>query len=127
MEAERKRLMPKECVDLHNKMPSTMIVKMIEESFNEPFKTGPLIDQQGHYAIFDILMNRQMFEYISEHHLYTKDGQRVPPISASWSTFRQVRITGATLGAFMLKVSWKILSPKRSQRKKFPHGRRRWS
>ena len=24
-----------------------MIVKMIEESFNEPFKTGPLIDQAG--------------------------------------------------------------------------------
>ena len=42
-----------------------MIVKMIEESFNEPFKTGPLIDQQGHYAIFDILMNRQMFNYIT--------------------------------------------------------------
>ena len=41
-----------------------MIVKMIEESFNEPFKTGPLIDQQGRYAIFDILMNRQMFDYI---------------------------------------------------------------
>ena len=43
-----------------------MIVKMIEESFNEPFKTGPLIDQQGHYAIFDILMNRQMFNYIMD-------------------------------------------------------------
>ena len=52
-----------------------MIVKMIEESFNEPFKTGPLIDQQGHYAIFDILMNRQMFDYIMDNHLNTKAGQ----------------------------------------------------
>ena len=52
-----------------------MIVKMIEESFNEPFKTGPLIDQQGHYAIFDILMNREMFKYITVNHLNTKAGQ----------------------------------------------------
>jgi hypothetical protein len=35
-----------------------MVTEMIEESFNEPFKTGPLIDQQGNYPIFDILMNR---------------------------------------------------------------------
>ena len=82
MKAERERLMPKECRDLlKNKpdlmkdAPNRMIVKMIEESFNEPFKTGPLIDQQGHYAIFDILMNRQMFEYITDNHLNTKAGQ----------------------------------------------------
>ena len=61
MEAERERLFPPECQDQHRQNPKAMIVKMIEKSFNEPFKTGPLIDQQGHYAIFDILMNRQMF------------------------------------------------------------------
>ena len=75
MEAERKRLVPTECRDLHQPMPERMIVKMIEESFNEPFKTGPLIDQQGRYAIFDILMDRQMFNYIVENHLNTKAGQ----------------------------------------------------
>ena len=82
MKAERERLMPEECrelldarPDLAEDVPNRMIVKMIEESFNEPFKTGPLIDQQGHYAIFDILMNRQMFEYITENHLNTKAGQ----------------------------------------------------
>ena len=82
MKAERERLMPKACRDLLNDRPdlmkdapNRMIVKMIEESFNEPFKTGPLIDQQGHYAIFDILMNRQMFEYITVNHLNTKAGQ----------------------------------------------------
>ena len=40
-------LMPEDAVDLYNNLPNGMIVKMIEESFNEPFKTGPLIDQQG--------------------------------------------------------------------------------
>ena len=28
-----------------------MIIKVIEESFNQPFKSGPLIDQNGRYAL----------------------------------------------------------------------------
>ena len=122
MEAERERLMPEECSALHNdRCRDRMIVKMIEESFNEPFKTGPLIDQQGHYAIFDILMNRQMFNYITENHLNTKAGQAANadlavdfPPGARLTPPRQN--SGGTLGAFMLKVSWKILSPRRDSR-----------
>ena len=78
MDAERERLMPEACKTLQQNDPTLRdrkIVKMIEESYNEPFKTGPLIDQDGHYAIFDILMNREMFDYITEHHLNTKAGQ----------------------------------------------------
>ncbi len=119
METERKRLVPKECVDLHNKMPNRMIVKMIEESFNEPFKTGPLIDQQGHYAIFDILMNREMFEYIMEHRLNTKAGQMSAANSGLLVDFPPGQNTGATLGAFMLKVSWKILTSEEKAAKNF--------
>ena len=83
-------------------MPNRMIVKMIEESFNEPFKTGPLIDQQGHYAIFDILMNRQMFEYITDNHLNTKAGQAAnadlavdfPPGQNAGAAFRLLHAQG---------------------------------
>jgi hypothetical protein len=121
MEAEKERLMPEECRVLHKQMPDRTIVKMIEESFNEPFKTGPLIDQQGHYAIFDILMNRQMFGYISDHHLYSKAGQQnaansglsvdfPPGLNPRPATPTQPAVVGDT-GAFMLKVSWKILVP----------------
>ena len=119
METERKRLVPKECVDLHNKMPNRMIVKMIEESFNEPFKTGPLIDQQGHYAIFDILLNRQMFEYIMAHRLDTKAGQMSAANSGLLVDFPPGQNAGATLGAFMLKVSWKILTSEEKAAKNF--------
>ena len=119
METERKRLVPKECVDLHNKMPNRMIVKMIEESFNEPFKTGPLIDQQGHYAIFDILMNREMFEYIMAHRLNTKAGQMSAANSGLLVDFPPGQNTGATLGAFMLKVSWKSLTSEEKAAKNF--------
>src|SRR5258705_5191816 len=111
MEDEKVRLMPEECRALSRQMPDRMIVKMIEESFNEPFKTGPLIDQQGHYAIFDILMNRQMFDYISVHHLYTKDGQKSAANSGLLVDFPAGQNSDGTLGAFMLKVSWKILGP----------------
>jgi hypothetical protein len=111
LEAERDRLIPEECRALHKQMPKRMVVKMIEESFNEPFKTGPLIDQQGHYAIFDILMNRQMFDYILENHLFTKAGQMSAANSGLAVDFPPGQNSAGTLGAFMLKVSWKILGP----------------
>jgi len=117
MEAERERLMPEECLALHKEMPERMVVKMIEESFNEPFKTGPLIDQQGHYAIFDILMNRPMFDYIMLHHLNTKAGQMAN--SGLAVDFPPGQNSDGTLGAFMLKVSWKILVPDEIQAKNF--------
>jgi hypothetical protein len=115
MEQERERLIPAQCSELHKQMPKRMIVKMIEESFNEPFKTGPLIDQQGHYAIFDILMNREMFGYIAENHLNTRKGQASNP--ALMVDFPPGDST--TLGAFMLKVSWKILAPSEIDAKNF--------
>ncbi len=117
VEAERERLMPTECRDLHQKMPERMIVKMIEESFNEPFKTGPLIDQQGHYAIFDILMNWQMFDYIMLNHLNTKAGQAANSNLAV--DFPAGLNSNSNLGAFMLKVSWRILSDSEIQAKNF--------
>ena len=123
MEAERERLMPEQCRALDKQFPNRMIVKMIEESFNEPFKTGPLIDQQGHYAIFDILMNRQMFKYITDNHLNTKDGQMSAAKSGLFVDFpagqNDTPGTDGTLGAFMLKVSWKILSPDEIRAKNF--------
>jgi hypothetical protein len=109
MMAERERLIPEECRALNKQMPDRMVVKMIEESFNEPFKTGPLIDQQGHYAIFDILMNRQMFDYILKHNLFTKAGQMSAANSGLAVDFPPGQNSDGTLGAFMLKVSWKIL------------------
>jgi hypothetical protein len=127
MTAERERLVPKECHDLHTQMPDRMIVKMIEESFNEPFKTGPLIDQNGNYAIFDILMNREMFDYITEHHLNSKSGQAANADLAIDFPAGQNDVPAQAgkpaephkFGAFMLKVSWKILSDAEKAAKTF--------
>jgi hypothetical protein len=51
-----------------------MVIEMIEETFNEPFKTGALIDQQGNYALFDILMNKQMFRLHCRKQALQQDG-----------------------------------------------------
>jgi hypothetical protein len=129
MIAERDRLAPRECKTLREdpKYHDRMIVKMIEESFNEPFKTGPLIDQQGHYAIFDILMNREMFKYITVNHLNTKAGQAenadlavdFPAGQNDQPAQADKPAQPGTLGAFMLKVSWKILSEAEKEAKTF--------
>lgn len=119
MEAEKARLMPEECRALAKQMPERMVVKMIEESFNEPFKTGPLIDQQGHYAIFDILMNRRMFDYILEHKLFTKAGQASEANFGLTVDFPPGQNATGDFGAFMLKVSWKILGPDEIKAKNF--------
>jgi hypothetical protein len=119
MDAERERLMPPECSALHQQMPDRMVVKMIEESFNEPFKTGPLIDQQGHYAIFDILMNRTMFDYMMTNHLNTKAGQAAAGTAGLVVDFPPGDNAKSVLGAFMLKVSWKILGSAEIQAKNF--------
>ena len=39
---EEKKIVPPECLDQYNKLNGkVMVIEMIEESFNEPFKTGP--------------------------------------------------------------------------------------
>jgi hypothetical protein len=138
MNDERERLMPQACRDLLNTRPdlvkdlsNRIIVKMIEESFNEPFKTGPLIDQQGQYAIFDILMNRQMFKYITDNRLNTKAGQAAnADLAVDFPAGQNDRpaqpnrpAQAAAFGSFMLKVSWKILTPEEIAAKTF-HMRR---
>src|SRR5262249_44122590 len=50
--------------------PNDLVVHMEEEAFNQPFKSGPLIDQSGNYALFDILMNKPMFDIIANNDLY---------------------------------------------------------
>jgi hypothetical protein len=125
MNRERKRLIPPQCTTALRTAPNRTIVQMVEESFNEPFKTGPLIDQNGHYAIFEILMNREMFEYIKRNHLSTQAGQeRVDnddllvdfPVGQNANPKQGA---APTIGAFMLKVSWKILSQSEIESKTF--------
>jgi hypothetical protein len=106
-----RREIPQACLALHTLHPQRMVVKMIEESFNEPFKTGALIDQRNNYAIFDILMNKVMFDYIVAHKLHSKAGQMSADNAGLRIDFPSADNSKNEIGAVMLKVSWRILTP----------------
>ena len=105
------------------KRDSQMGIEMIEETFNQPFKTGALIDQQGNYALFDILMNKDMFDYIQEHKLYSKAGQQSAENSKLKVDFpagvnpETGKIEGGGPGGIIIKVSWKILNSEAEKRR----------
>jgi hypothetical protein len=105
------------------KPESDMGIEMINESYDQPFKTGPLIDQQGNYALFDILMNKDMFDYIKEHKLYSKDEQQSERNSKLKIDFPagknppKGQVEGGGPGGIIIKVSWKILESEEEKRK----------
>lgn len=72
----------------------------------QPFKTGPLIDQNGVYTRFQIVINEEMFDYIRENQLYSFDAQqkfKQPAVFPEGNMKKQV------WGAIMIKSSWKVL------------------
>jgi hypothetical protein len=98
-----------------------IVFQLGEEAFNQPFKTGPLIDQDGNYALFDILMNQPMFDYIVDNGLYSKEGQQkfgaiveFPSGNNPGKDENGADIPGR-MGAIMLKVSYRILDPDKNQ------------
>jgi hypothetical protein len=100
-----------------------MGIEMIEVVYNQPFKTGALIDQQGNYALFDILMNKDMFDYIQEHKLYSKAGQQSAENAKLKVDFPtgvnppKGQIEGGRAGGIIIKVSWKILDSEAEKRR----------
>jgi hypothetical protein len=111
------RILPPECKRLDG--PNKIIFHLGEEAFNQPFKTGPLIDQDGNFALFDILMNRPMYDFIVENGLYSKQGQEkfkgpigFPPGN---NPLAGDKPEPGRMGAIMLKVSYRILDPEKNK------------
>jgi uncharacterized protein YrzB (UPF0473 family) len=119
------RVIPQECVskykDTIKDLNGMMVIEMIEETFNEPFKTGALIDQQGNYALFDILMNKQMFDFIKQNKLYSKAEQQANSgLKIDFpSGFKpdKGKTEGGDPGAIMVKVSWKVIESEKEKGK----------
>jgi hypothetical protein len=81
-------------------------------AFDQPFKTGPIIDQNGNYARFAINMNQPMFEYILTNTLYSKAGQGQFSGPIDFPVGAVTSGTTGTIGAIMIKSSWRILTNK---------------
>jgi hypothetical protein len=78
---------------------------------SQPFNTGPLIDQNGVYTRFQILINKSMFDYIASNSLYSKAGQKVftPPVKFTCGQNASAGNPGVE-GAIMVKSAWKVIS-----------------
>ena len=72
----------------------------------QPFKTGPLIDQHGRYARFEILVNQSMFQSIVDNKLYSKTAQK----GVKSVVFRCSSGADNEQGAIMVKAAWKLLT-----------------
>jgi hypothetical protein len=75
---------------------------VLDES-GEPFKTGPLIDQNGQYTRFAIMTNEAMFNYILTNKIYSKDGQKAFNADAN---FPSSNTSTQQLGSIMIKTAW---------------------
>jgi hypothetical protein len=107
--SKQPRIIPSNCRAQYKS--GMMVINMIEETYNQPFKTGPLIDQRGNYALFDILMNKDMFDLIVKHGLYSIAQQESVENSRLKIDFPTGDNAADKPGAIMLKVAWKILAP----------------
>jgi hypothetical protein len=110
------RIVPDLCKPLDS--PGKIILQLSEAAWNEPFKTGPLIDQNGNYALFDIMMNKPMFDFIHDNKLYSKEGQERFNGNVAFPEGTKPEAPKGTpgrMGAIMLKVSWRILDPSRDK------------
>jgi hypothetical protein len=113
------RPVPDACKDLDG--PGKIVFRVSREAFDQPLRSGSLIDQEGNFALFDILMNRPMFDYIVENGLYNQQGQQkfgepieFPPANNPGRDARGNPIPGR-MGAIMVKVAWRILDPDRDK------------
>lgn len=96
----------------------------------QPFDSGPLIDQNGRYTRFQILVNKPMYDFIVGNRLTTKEGQAAykPTVTPPNSTiptmtfpgsFQTGPVTSGTPvatapgydGAVMLKLAYKVMGP----------------
>ena len=75
---------------------------VLDES-GEPFQTGPLIDQNGLYTRYEILTNETMFDFIVDHKLYSKKGQKK---FIDYVDFTASDSKTGQLGSIMLKAAW---------------------
>lgn len=73
----------------------------------QPFDTGPLIDQQGRYARFEILVNKVMFDQIVSQQLYSKAGQQRFNKPANFACGNE---STQEQGAIMVKAAWMPLA-----------------
>ncbi len=81
----------------------------VTSEVNQPFDSGPLIDQNGNFVRYEILVNEPMYEYIVQNKLYSKAGQNAFTGPVVFPEGNNTTGTSGTMGAIMVKAAWKVL------------------
>jgi hypothetical protein len=117
---------PDECKSSSPSNPP-LVVHMEEETFDQPFRSGPLVDQNNRFTLNVILMNQEMFKYIKDNGLNSREGQKrfthnervIFPVglgkhdsvsAVPTPAIGTLELKGPTLGAMMVKASWMELT-----------------
>ncbi|HTV34502.1 MAG TPA: hypothetical protein VME69_15645 [Methylocella sp.] len=76
---------------------------------NQAF-SGPLVDQNGNFVYYEILIDPHEVKYICDNNLYSIDGQIQFAAKGGKVTLPSGVDTQDSSGAFELKLAWKILT-----------------
>jgi hypothetical protein len=82
-----------------------LLTPAVVSASSQPFNSGPLIDQNGVFTRYQILVNKTMFDYILANGLYSKEGQKAftPPVNFTSGSLGKIE------GAIMVKSAWKVI------------------
>jgi hypothetical protein len=81
----------------------------VTSEIDQPFDSGPLIDQNGNYVRYEILVNQPMFEYIVQNNLYSKIGQSKFAGPTDFPSGSVSSGSTGNMGAIMIKAAWKVM------------------
>jgi hypothetical protein len=82
-------------------------VTNVVSGFDEAVVDTPLVDSNGNFVMFDVMMNKDEFEYIAvKNAYYNSNNQKGAVISFPPG------VKGGAEGSIELKTSWKVLSAK---------------
>jgi hypothetical protein len=73
--------------------------------------SGPIIDQNGNFVFYEILIDKHELDYICQNQLYSIAGQKDFATTHSAVDLPSGVDTEDASGAFELKLAWKILTP----------------
>jgi hypothetical protein len=98
-------------------LPIRMLTKLDDaanfpDDINEAAVNLPLIDKNLNYTVYEVLMNRDEFQYILDAGLYHQAGQNQRRVDFPSGHYADTRHNvGGPEGAIELKLSWRILDP----------------
>jgi hypothetical protein len=83
----------------------------VTSEVNQPFDSGPLIDRNGNYVRYEILVNEPMFQYIVQNGLYSQQGQQSFSGPVVFPSGTVTSGSTGTMGAVVVKAAWKVMGP----------------